>query len=68
MGAFGDVWQVMKIYWSLLLGNVLEWHLGLLASYEHFPSLEMLIPYKIVAPIHQTSTSKIHHSDPSNVV
>ncbi|CAL1138628.1 unnamed protein product, partial [Cladocopium goreaui] len=26
MGAFGDVWQVMKIYWSLLLGNVLEWY------------------------------------------
>lgn len=26
MGAFGDVWQVLKIYWSLLLGNVLEWY------------------------------------------
>ena len=39
MGAFGDVWQVLKIYWSLLLGNVLEWHLDV-AVYQHFPSLD----------------------------
>eukprot|EP00438_Fugacium_kawagutii_P012087 Skav202406 [mRNA] locus=scaffold815:503422:504891:+ [translate_table: standard] len=26
MGACSDVWQVLKIYWSLLLGNVLEWY------------------------------------------
>ena len=26
MGACGDVWDVLKIYWSLLLGNILEWY------------------------------------------
>ena len=26
MGACGDVWHVLKIYWSLLLGNILEWY------------------------------------------
>ena len=26
MGSVGDVLQVFKVYWALLLGNILEWY------------------------------------------